>query len=110
MTNCDWRSAVQVTEAGVRVAIRLTPKGRRDGIEGIAETVDGGAEIRACVTAVPENGKANKALIKLLSKTWKVPKTGISFVSGETDRHKVLLLSGAPDEIQERIAQSLSSG
>jgi len=49
-------------------------------------------------------------LIKLLSKTWKVPKTGISFVSGETDRHKVLLLSGAPDEIQERIAQSLSSG
>lgn len=93
---------------GVRVAVRLTPKGRHDGIDGIAETAEGGAEIRASVTAVPENGKANKALIKFLSKQWKVPKSGISIVSGETDRHKVLDLNGDPNELLVRIAQTFT--
>ncbi len=100
--------AVQVVEGGVRVAVRLTPKGRRDAIEGIAATADGGAEIKASVTAVPEDGKANRALIKLLSKAWGVPKTCIEVVAGATDRHKILSLSGDPERILPRIEATLS--
>ncbi len=104
----DLAQAAKAEAAGVRVAVRITPKARRDGVEGLAETVNGGAEIRVSVTAVPEDGKANRALIKLLSKAWGVPKTAISIVAGETDRHKILSISGEPERILPRIAQSLS--
>jgi len=98
--------AVKEIDDGVRVSVRLTPKGRRDAVEGLAATAAGGAEIRASVTAVPENGKANKAVIKLLSKTWKVPKTSIDLISGETDRHKVFMISGDAKSILLRIAHT----
>lgn len=101
-------AAAQVVEGGVRVAIRLTPKGRRDAIEGLAATAEGGAEIRASVTAVPEDGKANRALVKLLSKAWGVPKSAIAIVAGATDRHKILSLAGDPERILPRIAASLA--
>ncbi len=51
------------------------------------------------MTAVPEDGKANKALIALLSKTVKIPKSSIKFISGETSRKKILRLEGEPEEI-----------
>lgn len=101
--------AVKVVEGGLRVALRLTPKGRRDAIEGLAETADGGAEVKASVTAVPEDGKANRALVKLLSKSWGIPKSDIAIVSGATDRHKVLSLAGDPERILPRIAHSVAA-
>lgn len=101
-------AAAQAVEGGVRVAIRLTPKGRRDAIEGLAATAGGGAEIRASVTAVPEDGKANRALVKLLSKSWGVPKSAIAILAGATDRHKILSLAGDPERILPRIAASLA--
>ncbi len=107
MTQPFWSSALTPCVDGLRVAVRLTPKGRKDGIEGVAETVQGTAEIRISVTAVPENGKANKALIKLLAKQWRLPKTGIRIVSGETDRHKVLELDGDAEELYSCIAQTI---
>jgi len=99
--------AVKACDGALRVAVRLTPKGRRDAIEGLAETADGGAEIKASVTAVPEDGKANRALVKLVSKAWGVPKSDIAIVSGVTDRHKVLSLICDPERILPRIAQSV---
>lgn len=103
----DLGDAAKAVDGGVRVALRLTPKARRDALEGLAETASGGAEIRASVTAVPEDGKANRALVKLLSKSWGIPKTDIAIVSGATDRHKVLSLAGDPERILSRIAQSV---
>jgi hypothetical protein len=101
--------AVKTVNGGVRVAVRLTPKGRRDAIEGLADTADGGAEVKASVTAVPEDGKANRALVKLLSKSWGVAKTDIAIVAGATDRHKVLSLTCDPERILPRIAQSIAA-
>lgn len=102
------RPAAEAVEGGVRVAVRLTPKARRDAIEGLAATADGGSEIRASVTAVPEDGKANRALVKLLSKAWGVPKSAIAIVAGATDRHKILSLAGDPAHILPRIEASLA--
>lgn len=103
----ELAGAVKAVDGALRVAVRLTPKGRRDAIEGIAATADGGAEIKASVTAVPEDGKANRALVKLLSKSWGIPKSDIAIVSGATDRHKVLSLACDPERILPRIAQSI---
>lgn len=88
---------------GLRVAIRLTPKASRDRVEGTQPDADGGVALKVSVTAVPEDGKANAALIKLLSKEWRVPKSSIDIVQGATDRRKVLLISGDPDELGSRL-------
>jgi uncharacterized protein YggU (UPF0235/DUF167 family) len=48
------------------------------------------------VTAVPEDGKANAALLKLLAKTWKLPKTSLTIASGATSRRKVVQIAGDP--------------
>ncbi|WP_337997778.1 DUF167 family protein [Oleispirillum naphthae] len=100
-------AAAQPAAGGVRVCVRITPKARRDGVEGLAETAAGGAEVRVSVTAAPEDGKANRALIKLLAKLWGVPKSAVAIVSGETDRHKILSISGDPERILRRIAETL---
>lgn len=46
------------------------------------------------VTVPPEGGKANRAVIELLSKALKVPKSSIEVVRGETSRNKVVFIEG----------------
>ena len=87
---------------GLRVAVKLTPKASRDRVEGVAPEADGSTALKVSVTAVPEDGKANAALIKLLSKEWRVAKSSIDIVHGATDRRKVLHISGDPDELGAR--------
>lgn len=84
---------------GVRIAVRLTPRASRNAIQGLAEDADGGAVLKVAVTAVPEGGKANAALIKLLSKTCRLPKGAFTVVAGTTDRRKTIHVSGDPDAL-----------
>lgn len=83
-----------MTADGLRLAVRLTPKAGRDGIDGLKPTADGGAELVVKVTAVPENGKANDALLRLLAKQLKLPVSALQLVAGATDRHKQILIAG----------------
>jgi uncharacterized protein (TIGR00251 family) len=83
----------------IELRVRLTPSGGRDAIDGVEKDTEGLPYLKARVTAVPEDGKANKALIALLSKTLKIPKSSISFVSGETSRKKILRLDGEPEDL-----------
>ncbi|MEW5729322.1 MAG: DUF167 domain-containing protein [Pseudomonadota bacterium] len=87
------------------MAVRLTPKASRDRVEGPAPEADGGRVLKVSVTAVPEDGKANAALIKLLSKEWRLPKSAIDIVQGATDRRKVLFITGDADELGRRLDQ-----
>ena len=81
---------------GVQVIVRLTPKSSANKVRGIAREADGTVHLKAVVTAVPEDGKANRALLKLLAKTWKLPKTSLSVASGATARRKVVHIAGDP--------------
>jgi uncharacterized protein len=81
---------------GLRVFVRLQPKARRAGIEGIVTEADGRVALKVAVTAPPESGKANAALVALLGKSWRLPKSAIDIVGGATDRRKTLLLRGDP--------------
>ena len=87
----------------ILLAVRLTPNGGRDAFDGVEVAADGLAHLKARVTAVPEKGKANKALVALLSKALKVPKSSISVASGETSRQKILRIEGDPEDLQLRI-------
>ena len=66
-------------------------------------SADGLAHLKARVTAVPEKGKANKALVALLSKALKIPKTTISIISGDTARQKILRIEGDPEDLKSKI-------
>lgn len=78
---------------GVSISVRLTPSARRDAYQGVMDTPEGRA-LKISVTAIPEDGKANKALIAFLAKEWKLPKSALSLLSGDTNKNKVLLAEG----------------
>lgn len=72
------------------LTVKLSPGAARNQISGWTEDETGKKILKVSVTAVPEKGKANKALIELLAKEWEIPKTAIKIVKGETDRLKIL--------------------
>ena len=78
------------------VDLRLQPGASRAKVDGLAQLDDGATVLKVRVTAPPENGKANAALIKLLAKAWKRPKSALTLVAGQTDRRKTLALAGEP--------------
>lgn len=67
---------------------------------------DVGAEghaLKILVTAAPEGGKANAAVIKLLAKRWRVALGRFSVVSGVTARRKVVEIDGGDQELLDKI-------
>jgi len=88
---------------GVRLSLRVTPKASRNAIAGLADTASGDKALKVTVTAVPENGKANEAVVKLLAKAWKLPKTSLTVVAGATDRNKIVHVAGDPAELMRRL-------
>lgn len=73
----------QLAVSGTDIALRVTPKASRDRLlwqEG---------QLRAYVTAPPEDGKANEAVRKLLARAMGVAKTQLVLVRGATARDKV---------------------
>ncbi|KGD87516.1 DUF167 domain-containing protein [Rhizobium sp. YS-1r] len=91
----------------LRLAIRLTPNAGRNVVEGVEIAADGEAFLKARVTAVPEDGKANKALILLIADTFRLPKSSISIISGETARKKILRIDGDPEDLEEKLKKLL---
>lgn len=70
---------------------------------------DAGIRLRVLVTAPPEDGKANAAVIKLLAKAWRLPKSAFVVIAGETDRNKVLFVAGDPMALEARLAPLMPS-
>ena len=109
MMSRERRSPLATAPEGVRVFVRLQPKARRERIEGIVNEPDGRAALKVAVTAPPENGRANAALVALLGKSWRLPKSAIEIVGGATDRRKTLLLRGDPASLHATLTAFLAS-
>lgn len=77
-------------ETGCRFAVRLTPKGGRDAIEGWTQAADGKRYLKARVSAPPEDGKANEALVRLIAGALDIGKSKVRIVSGATSRMKTI--------------------
>jgi hypothetical protein len=92
-----------VTDKGLRLTVRLTPRASRNRIEGVIAGPDREPALKVSVTAPPEAGKANAALIKLLAKEWRVAKSRIAITAGASARLKTLTFTGEPGELSERI-------
>ncbi|MGR3453488.1 DUF167 domain-containing protein [Pseudooceanicola sp.] len=71
---------------GAQITVRVTPKAARD------EVRRAGAAVSVRVTALPEGGRANEAVRKLLAKALGVAKSRLTLVRGQTARDKTFRL------------------
>ena len=93
---------IKETEQGLVIKIKIVPNSSKNDI--IIE--DGFIKVK--VTAQPIENKANKALIEFLSKSFKIPKTSIKILKGETSKEKTLLLSTLDKTKQEEVRSKLT--
>ncbi len=87
--------------SGVTVDLRVQPRARRAALEA----ADGA--LKAQVTAPPEDGKANAAVIALLAEQWRLPKSSFEVIKGQTARAKTVRVAGEPAAIVERVTEWL---
>jgi len=72
----------------MRIHLKVFPKASRE------EIVEKDGIVKAYVKAAPDRGKANKALIALVAREYKVKKKDVVITSGQTGRNKTLEVSG----------------
>jgi len=84
----------------VTVALRAQPRARRTTLECSTQGV-----LKAQVTAPAEDGKANAAVVALLSSEWHLPKSAFDVARGAAARDKVLIITGEPAALAGRIAE-----
>lgn len=98
-----WRFSVE----GVSVALRVTPRGGQDAVDGIETLANGRSVVKVRVRAIAEGGEANRAVIELLAKALRVPKSSVRVVSGATSRLKQIAIDGDPKRLGDAL-QSLT--
>ena len=98
-----------MVDDGVTLRIRLRPGASRDAVLGRGSLADGDAVLLAAVSAPPEDGKANAALIRLLAKVWRLPKTSIAITNGATSRTKLLHVTGPAEALMAQLGAWLAA-
>ncbi len=89
------------TDEGIIINIKISPNAKKN------EIINEGEFVKVKITAQPIDGKANKALIEFLSKNFKIPKTSIKILKGETSKEKTVLFMTSDTEKIERVKKSL---
>jgi uncharacterized protein YggU (UPF0235/DUF167 family) len=89
-------------EPRTRLRLRVVPGAGRAGFVGRY-----GAAWKVRVTAPPERGRANDAVLELLSATLSLPRGSMSLVSGRGGRDKIVELTGITEaELESRLASA----
>lgn len=88
---------------GISIALRVTPRGGRDDIDGIETLADGRTVVKVRVRAIAEGGGANRAVTELLARALRVPKASVKILSGATSRLKQVAVGGDPKLLGEML-------
>ncbi len=94
-----WRYSTQ----GISVALRVTPRGGRDDIDGVETLANGRTVVKVRVRAIADGGEANRAVTELLAKALGVPKAKVRILSGTTSRLKQIAIDGDPAKLGETL-------
>ena len=94
---------------GVVLTVRLTPRGGRDSIDGIEQMADGRAVLKVRVRAVPSEGEANAALVKVIARAVHLPLRSIEIVAGATTRVKRLRIAGDAATLTARLRDMIAA-
>lgn len=93
--------------AGMRLAVRLTPKAAADRIIGVIADGRGGWVLKVAVTAPPVDGKANAALIRFLARHFGLKPSDLAVIAGAGDRSKVIGVKGEPAKLGAVLTEGL---
>jgi Uncharacterized conserved protein len=94
-----WRYSTE----GISVALRVTPRGGRDDIDGVETLANGKRVVKVRVRAIAEGGEANRAVTELLAKALGVPKRNVRLLAGATSRMKQVAVDGDPRRLGETL-------
>ncbi|WP_018632741.1 DUF167 family protein [Neomegalonema perideroedes] len=106
----NWRDLVRPASEGARFAVRLTPKGGADALEGLDRDDAGRLFLKARVRAAPEKGAANAALLTLLAKRLGIPGRDLEIAAGAQARLKTVAARRAPEALAEALAAAHEKG
>jgi uncharacterized protein (TIGR00251 family) len=95
----------KVVPEGLEVQICVIPNASRVSIGDVVADAQGNGALELAVTAVPEKGKANTAVIKLLAKSWRLRKTDCQVIRGQTERYKTLFILGDGKNLKATLQQ-----
>ncbi len=95
---------------GLELAVRVTPRAAREGIEGVRTDAAGQAWLVVRVTAPAEGGRANAAVAALLARALGVAKSRIRLVRGAAARTKWLRIEGDAAAVARRLAETVGQG
>lgn len=95
----------EVVPEGLEVQICVIPNASRVSIGDVVADAQGNGALKLAVTAVPEKGKANTAVIKLLAKSWRLRKTDCQVIRGQTERYKTLFILGDGKNLKATLQQ-----
>jgi uncharacterized protein (TIGR00251 family) len=90
-----WRYSTQ----GISVALRVTPRGGRDDIDGVETLANGRSVVKVRVRAIADGGEANRAVTELIAKALGVTKASVRILSGTTSRLKQIAVDGDPAKL-----------
>ena len=99
-----WRYSAQ----GISIALRVTPRGGREDIDGIETLANGRAVLKIRVRAIAEGGEANRAVTELLAKVLGVPRARIKLLAGATSRLKQVAVDGDPRMLGDTLRQAIA--
>ena len=100
-----WRYST----SGISIALRVTPRGGRDDIDGIETLANGRSVVKVRVRAVAGGGEANRAVTELLAKVLGVPKARVKILSGVTSRLKQVAVDGDPKLLGETLREATAA-
>ena len=92
---------IRETENGIIAIIKIAPNSKTN------EIIKTQNETKIKITAQPIDGKANKSLVEFLSKQFKIPKTSIKIIKGETSKEKTILFETKDNEKIEKLKELL---
>src|SRR3979490_1023723 len=94
-----WRYSTQ----GISVALRVTPRGGRDDIDGVETLAGGRTVVKVRVRAIADGGEANRAVTELLAKALGVPKARARIPSRAPARLKQIAVDGDPAKLGDAL-------
>jgi uncharacterized protein len=98
-------AALCVRAGAVMLRVRVTPRARREGVLGWR-----GGALCVAVSAVPERGEANRAVLDLLATALDLRRGALAIVRGGAARDKTVRVAGVPaDELRARLAAAVTS-
>lgn len=84
------------------VRVKVQPRAKRAGLQGLAPGIDG-PRLRLAVTEAPEDGRANKAVCAALARALGVPPSAADLLQGGAAREKLIFIAGDPRALGPRL-------